>query len=85
MASAICCAHSATRCRADSSRLRNDGYSIPSRNTQTDFRLGLLDLCYSDSQDVEVVKHGIAAIFADESKQGDESTGLIVRSGSGKS
>jgi hypothetical protein len=30
------------------------------------------------------VKHGVAAIAAGESKQRDESTGLIVRSGSGK-
>jgi hypothetical protein len=30
------------------------------------------------------VKHGISAIFANEFQQGDESTRLIVRSGSGK-
>ena len=30
------------------------------------------------------MKHGISAIFADEFQQGDKSTRLIVRSGSGK-
>ena len=45
---------------------------------------GLSDPYDSDSQDVEVVKHGISAIFADEFEQRDESTRLIVRSGSGK-